>query len=77
MSRRVSRRVSHCRAHPSDDQFVDLVCLHKVSEVVKNIAGLEARLEHFRKLDGVRSALARRGAKVKELTPYEVDERAS
>lgn len=54
---------------------VDLVCLHKHFLAIKNIAGLDGRLEHFRKLDAVRSALQKRGAKVKELTPHDVDER--
>ena len=53
----------------------DLVGLHKVSAAVKNLEGLDARLEHFQKLDGVRAALQLRGANVKQLTPSDIAER--
>ena len=54
---------------------VDLICLHKQCLAVKNSAGLKARHAHFSKLAEVRLALQKRGAKVKELAPHEVDER--
>ena len=61
---------------PTDQyDLYGLICLRKHFLAVKNIAGLEARIEHHRKLDGVRSALEKRGAKVKELTPHDIDER--